>query len=101
MLPKPDESFKNAFIAWENQVAEQWTALLRNPVFLKTMWQSVEMTLAQQRSFSQIVQKNLDALGIPSQEQQKQIEEQVEHLQRMVADLNERVEYLVSVLAEE
>jgi len=101
MLPKPDESFKKAFIAWENQVAEQWTALLRDPVFLKTMWQSIEGTLAQQRSLSQMMQQNLIALGVPTQGKQKQIDEQIEQLQRMAADLNEQVESLLRIVAKE
>jgi hypothetical protein len=101
MLPKPDESFKKAFITWENQVAEQWTALLRNPLFLQTMWQSIEASLARQRSLSHMMQQNLDALGFPTQEKQKQIDEQIEQLQRMAADLNEQVESLLRIVAEE
>jgi hypothetical protein len=101
MLPKLDESFKKAFIAWENQAADQWTALLRDPVFLKTIWKSIERTLAHQRSLSHTMQHNLDPLRVPTQEKQKQIDEQIEQLQRLVADLNERVDQLLRVMAEE
>jgi hypothetical protein len=100
MWPKLDESFKEAVIAWENQAAEQWTALLRDPVFLKNMWQSIEMTLAQQRSLSQMMQQNIDAMGMPTQTKQKRIDEQIERLQRMVADLDERVESLLGMVSE-
>jgi hypothetical protein len=100
MFPKADESFKKAFLAWENQVAEQWTALLRNPDFLQNMWQSVEMTLAQQRTMSQMVQQNLDAMDIPTRGRQACIDEQIEQLQRMVAELDEQVDDLLRAVAE-
>lgn len=100
MFPKVDESFKKAFLAWENQAADQWTALLRNPDFLKNMWQSLEMTLAQQRAVSQMVQQNLDAMDIPTRGRQARIDEQIEQLQRMVAELDEQVNELLKAVAE-
>lgn len=100
MLPKLDESFKKAFIEWENQVADAWAAMLRDPDFLKGVWGSVETTLAQQRTVNHMIQQNLAALNLPTREKQTRIQEQIERLQRIVAELNAQVDGLLEEVTE-
>ena len=100
MLPKPDESLKEAFLAWENQVAEQWTTMLHDPTFLRTMWQSVESTLAQQRAFSQMWLQNLETWELPTREKQAQIDAQIEAIRRALGMISEQVDGLLKAMEE-
>ena len=94
MFPKLDDTFKQAFIEWEQQTAESWTALLRNPDFLKMVWDSMETTLANQRTLRQWSQQNLAAWQSPAPERQAHIHQQIDQIQQMVQVLTDQVDKL-------
>lgn len=95
MSPKPDEFFKQAFEQWEKQTAAVWETTLRDPVFLKTMWQSMEMMLATRQQFSEMSQETLAGFKLPTHENQERIQQQLNRLQSLLDDLNQRVDDLM------
>jgi len=95
-MNKVDDSFKQAFIAWENQAAEAWTGMLRNPDFLKQMWQSVETTMAQQRAMSQFWEQQMAAMNLPTHSKQNEIQAKLRRVEELVAALHEQVDGLLA-----
>lgn len=96
MFPKPDEFFKQSFEQWEKQTADYWNALLRDPGFLKGMWQSMETMLQARQEFNRAVGQTLTAWQLPTRENQEHILHQLNRLQLLVDDLNERVDDLIT-----
>jgi hypothetical protein len=94
MFPKPDELFKQSFEQWEKQTADFWNSLLRDPAFLKTMWQSMELGFHARRRLSQATEATLAAWRMPTRAQQEQIQHRLNRLQITLDDLNERADQL-------
>jgi hypothetical protein len=95
MFPKPDDFFKQSFEQWEKQTAEFWNNMLRDPSFLKSSWQAMELTLQSQQGMNKAIQQNLETWGVPTRETFDQIQHQINRLQIMLNDLNERLDDLV------
>jgi hypothetical protein len=100
MFPKPDDFFKQSFEQWEKQTADYWNAMLRDPSFLKSSWQTMEMALQSQQAVNKVVQQNLETWGIPTRENQERIQHQINRQQIMLDDLNERLDDLMGQLDE-
>jgi hypothetical protein len=96
MFPKPDDFFKQAFEQWEKQTAAAWESTLRDPAFLKTMWQSMEMMLQARRQFTQASQETVASWQMPTGEKQEHIQQQLNRLQITLETLNQRVEELLA-----
>jgi hypothetical protein len=94
MFPKPDDFFKQSFEQWEKQTAEFWNNMLRDPSFLKSSWQAMELTLQSQQAMNKAVQQNLETWGVPTRETFDKIQHQINRLQIMLDDLNERLDEL-------
>ena len=96
MFPKPDDWFKKAFEQWEQQTADWWTSTLRDPAFLKMLWQSMETTLHGQQMVNDIVQQQLQLWQLPTREKQDEIQHHLNRLHILVDDLHERVDDLLA-----
>jgi hypothetical protein len=96
MFPKPDDFFKQAFEQWEKQTSDYWNNMLRDPAFLKSSWQMMESSLQSQRQFNQLMQQYFQAWQIPTRETHDRILHQLNRLQIMMDDLNERMDDLLS-----
>lgn len=100
MFPKPDEFFKQSFEQWEKQTADFWNNMLRDPSFLKSSWQAMELALQSQQAMNKAVQQNLETWGVPTRETFDQIQHQINRLQIMLDDLDERLNELVDEINE-
>jgi hypothetical protein len=100
MFPKPDDFFKQAFDQWEKQTAAAWESTLRDPAFLKTMWQSMEMMLQARRQFRQGAEETLAAWQLPTRARQEQILHQLNRLQITLEEINQRADDLLAQLDE-
>lgn len=94
MFPKPDDFFKQSFEQWEKQTAEFWNNILRDPNFLKSSWQAMELTLQSQQAMNKAMQQSLETWGVPTRETFDQIQHQINRLQIIMDDLNERLDEL-------
>ncbi|MCA9940933.1 MAG: hypothetical protein KC418_19980 [Anaerolineales bacterium] len=98
MLPKPDDLFKQSFEQWEKQTADFWNAVLRDPGFLKSAWQVMEISLKSQQAFNQATQANLEAWQFPTRDRQERILHQINRLQMMLDDLDDRLDTILERL---
>ena len=98
MFPKPDDLFKQSFAQWEKQTSDFWNAILRDPAFLKNAWQTLEMGLKSQQALNQAAQASLETWQPPTDENQKRILRQINRLQTMADDLNQRLDDLIAAL---
>ncbi|MCI0395935.1 MAG: hypothetical protein L0332_18200 [Chloroflexi bacterium] len=98
MFPKPDEFFKQSFEQWEKQTAEFWEGMLRDPNFLKSGWQAMEAALQNQQQWNKALQQQLAAWRLPTRENHERLLHQINRLQVMIDDLNQRMDDLVARL---
>lgn len=98
MFPKPDDLFKQSFAQWEKQTADFWNAILRDPAFLKSAWQAMELGLQTQQALNQAVQANLETWQLPTHDSQTRILHQINRLQILADDLNQRLDDLIAAL---
>ena len=98
MFPKPDDLFKQAFEPWEKQTADYWNGLLRDPAFLKNMWQGMEMGLQARQQWNEAAEETLAAWQLPTRAKQERLQHQLNRLQIALDDLNGRADRLMEQL---
>lgn len=100
MFPKPDDLFRHSFAQWEQQAANFWNNLLRDPEFLKTAWRTLEMGLEAQKQFNQMVSQSTTNRNQPHHQTPDPLQPQINRLQTILTHLHERVDRLSQELEE-
>lgn len=101
MAPRLDQFLKQAFERWEAQTAEQWTKLLRDPVFLQMAWRSLALGFSTQQQFNALVTEWWQLWRVPTRDAQQALQHEINRLQLMIDDLALRLDDLADTVEQE
>lgn len=93
--PRIDPELKEAVLRWEAQAAELWTRMLREPLFLRQMWRTVESTFQAQQLISDQLAHHTATLGLPSRTNQEALNAALNDLETRLARLEDSVDRLL------
>lgn len=95
---KAEELFKQAFERWEAQTAEQWTKLLRDPVFLQIAWRAMAAGFATQQQVNALLTAWWEVWGVPTRAAQQELQHEINRLQLLIDDLALRLDDMADTL---
>ena len=99
-MPPTNEAFKKAFLMWEAQAAAQWSALLRDPAFMRRLWQQMERQWEQQRRLQAILQTQLAQVQLPTQAAPQALQEEIAAARAQITALHQQLDALEALIRE-
>ena len=85
---------KEIFDIWEENTADSWEQILRNPLFLETLGHNLEIWLSLQSAFKNILQANWRTWGFPTSSDQERALYRLNQLAIQVEELSRRIDRL-------
>jgi hypothetical protein len=93
--PRLNPELKKAVLRWEAQAAETWTRMLRDPLFLRQMWRTVEGSFHARQTMTEQLARHAAEMGLPSQAQQEALNGALNDLETRLAQLEESIDRLL------
>lgn len=93
--PRLDPELKEAVLRWEAQAAETWTRMLRDPLFLRQMWRTVEGNFHVQQMMTEQLARHAAEMGLPSHAHQEAVNIALSDLEARLAQLEESIDRLL------
>ena len=99
-MPPTHEGFKKAFLQWEAAVAAQWSAQLRDPAFMRWLWQQMELQCRQQRLLTDAVRTQLAQRLPHAAEENAALQAEISAARAQIAAARQQLEAIEALLRE-